>query len=95
MDIKKRILTLNEQRGWSLYRLAAEAKISASTMTNMFRRGTSPSLETVERICQAYEMSLSEFFSEESQSEWIDREDFIHLKTWHSLDTQKKRAVDS
>ena len=61
VDIAERIIKLNEKRGWSVYRLAKEAKISSSTLTNMMRRGTCPSLTTLERLCEAYGITLAEF----------------------------------
>ena len=94
MDIAERIIKLNEKRGWSVYRLAKEAKISSSTLTNMMRRGTCPSLTTLERLCEAYGITLAEFL--------YDQEDLIHLNEaqkrqldrWNLLTERQKRAVE-
>ena len=94
VDIAERIIKLNEKRGWSVYRLAKEAKISSSTLTNMMRRGTCPSLTTLERLCEAYGITLAEFL--------YDQEDLIHLNEaqkrrldrWNLLTERQKRAVE-
>ena len=37
MDAQKRIKQLMEERGWTDYRLAKEANLSHSTITNLFK----------------------------------------------------------
>lgn len=44
MDVQKRIKDLMELRGWTDYRLAKEAGLSHSTVTNMFNRSNAPTL---------------------------------------------------
>lgn len=63
MDVVGRIRELNKRRNWSDYRLAKEAGIPQSTLSNLLHRGNIPSLYTLERICQAFGISLSEFFA--------------------------------
>lgn len=50
MDVQKRIKTLMELRGWTDYRLAKEAGLSHSTVTNMFNRSNAPTLPTLEAV---------------------------------------------
>ncbi len=71
VDILKKINKLRIDRGWSIYRLSEEADLPQSTITNMFNRGTLPSLNTLESICSAFGLSLSEFFSDEDQNDEI------------------------
>ncbi len=65
MDILKRINELRRERNWTIYRLADESGISQSTLSNMFSRGTLPSLTTLEQLCSAFGISLSQFFDNE------------------------------
>jgi transcriptional regulator with XRE-family HTH domain len=65
MDILKKINQLRIERNWSIYRLSVESGISQSTLNNMFNRETLPSITTLECICSAYGITLSEFFKEE------------------------------
>lgn len=54
MDAQKRIKELMAERGWTDYRLAKEANLSHSTVTNMFNRNNAPTLPTLESVCQAF-----------------------------------------
>jgi len=47
MDAQKRIKQLMEERGWTDYRLAKEANLSHSTITNVFKRNNAPTLPEV------------------------------------------------
>ena len=62
MDTIGRIRELMSSHGWSEYRLAREAGLSQSTVANIFHRGTLPSIPTLESICNAFGISLSQFF---------------------------------
>ena len=64
MDILDKIDNLRKQRGWSIYKLAEEATLTQSTVANMFARKSLPSINTLKLICEAFNMSLAEFFSE-------------------------------
>ncbi len=66
MDVLKKIDDLRRARGWSVYRLAEEAGLMQSTVSNMFYRNSVPSIYTLSQICNAFGISLSQFFCEES-----------------------------
>lgn len=57
-----------EQRGWTEYKLAKESNLSQSTISNMFARNTLPTIPTLEAICKALKISLSEFFLDDKES---------------------------
>lgn len=76
MTIIERIRQLNGDRNWSDYRLAKEAGLSQSTISNFLSRNTYPSLYTLERICQAYGISMTSFFAGCGESE--ETKDEIH-----------------
>lgn len=61
-----RIQELCRQRGWSLYKLAKESDIAYSSLNNIFLRNTQPTIPTLEKICNGFGISLSEFFIESS-----------------------------
>ena len=64
MDTHKRLQTLLDERGWSKYRLSKECGLSESTLANIFRRNTKPSIVTLEAICRGFGITLSQFFAE-------------------------------
>ena len=50
MDTLDRISQLMEERNWTKYKLAQECGMSLSTVANMFRRNTAPTVATIESI---------------------------------------------
>ena len=62
MNVIERIKALTAKRGWTEYRLVKETGLPASTVANIFHRDTVPSVATLETICAAFGISLSQFF---------------------------------
>ena len=65
MDINKKIQSLCFERGWSIYELAQESGLTQSTITSMFNRGNPPKIDTLIMICDAFGITLSQFFMED------------------------------
>ena len=61
MDVKERLQQLMNERGWTIYRVAKEADIPWSTVRNMFKRNTEPSIATLECLCKGMGMTLPQF----------------------------------
>ena len=61
-DVLKRIEELLASYGWSVYKLANEAKIPYSSLNNIFVRNTQPTIPTLMKICYGFQITLSEFF---------------------------------
>ena len=64
MDVLRKINKMRLDRDWSVYRLSIESGISQSTLTNMFNRETLPSITTLECLCNAFGITMHEFFAE-------------------------------
>lgn len=84
MDTIERIRQQMELRGWSEYRLAKESGLSQSTIANVFHRSTLPSIPTLERICKAFGITLSQFFADEAQAESDEMQE-VFLRDWYAL----------
>lgn len=67
MDILKKIIDLREERHWTEYRLAEESEITQSTISAWFRKDILPSIPSLQRICDAFGITLSQFFLEEDE----------------------------
>lgn len=61
-EVHNRINELCEEYGWTAYKLAKESGIPQSTYYNTISRNTIPKLETIEKICEGFDITLSEFF---------------------------------
>lgn len=65
MDVIGKIDALRRERGWSVNYLATEAMLTQSTVNNIFNRRNEPKLSTLRAICDAFGITMSEFFAEE------------------------------
>ena len=64
MDVHKKLRQLLDERGWTEYKLSKKCGLSESTLANIFRRNTTPSLSTLNAICNGFGITLSQFFAE-------------------------------
>ncbi|GJN64851.1 MAG TPA: helix-turn-helix transcriptional regulator [Candidatus Faecalibacterium intestinipullorum] len=69
MDPQARLQQLLQERGWTEYKLSKECGLAQSTIGNIFRRNTVPSIATLETICQGFGITLAQFFAEGEQVE--------------------------
>ena len=92
MDVHAKLKQLMKDRGWSEYRLSKECGLSESTLANIFKRGTMPSISTLETICNAFGITLSQFFCENETVELSSelKELFVG---WANLTKKQKEAV--
>ena len=74
MDVIKRIDNLMKEREWSDYKLAAESGLSSSTIANIHRRNTVPSIPALEAICSAFGITLAQFFSDNNFTVQLNRD---------------------
>lgn len=92
MDTQKRIRELMKERKWTDYRLAKEAKLSHSTVTNMFNRNNAPTLPTLEAVCKAFGITLAQFFTEGNTPELTEEQRILFTK-WSTLKGEQKQAL--
>lgn len=92
MNITQRIQNLLDERSWTVYKLIQESKLARSTVNNIFVRGTTPSVDTLESICEAFGISLSEFF-EERDFKGMTAEQQNLLNHWAGLTSEQKQTL--
>lgn len=91
MDVIKRIDSLMKEHNWSDYKLSVESGLSSSTIANIHRRNTVPSVSTLEAICSAFGITLAQFFTEDNFTVQLNKEQMDLFNRWISLtDTQKE-----
>ena len=92
MDTHERLQQLLKERGWSEYRLAKSCGLSESTIANIFRRNTLPSIATLETICGGFGITLSQFFAEGEMVELTPELKEL-FEGWAFLTPEQKDAV--
>lgn len=60
-----RIEELCEHYQWNHYRLAKNSGIPLASINAMFHRNTSPTIPTLEKICEGFQISMRDFFDYE------------------------------
>lgn len=62
----EKIQKLLQERDWTTYRLAKATGIAYSSLNSMLLKNTQPTISTLEKICEGFNISLSEFFAEDT-----------------------------
>ena len=93
MDVLERIKQYMEEREWSDYKLAKEANLSTSTVTNIFSRNTAPTLPTLEAICRAFGITLAQFFTEDEEPFALTSEQKELIIRWNTLGADQEKFL--
>ncbi|OJU13376.1 MAG: transcriptional regulator [Clostridiales bacterium 43-6] len=82
-----------DERGWTEYRLHKESGVPQSTLSNMFKRDTAPTIPTLESICKAFGLTLSQFFSSGDEAVELSPEQREMLDKWNALTSEQKKSL--
>ena len=92
MDIVKKIDQIRQEKGWSVNKLASEAMLTQSTVCNMLNSGCEPKIATLKAICDAFGMTLSEFFYDNT-NQTIDPHDLDMVNKYKKLSEREQSIV--
>ena len=92
-DILSVITEYRVDRGWSEYQLAERSGLPQSTISSWYRKNMIPTLPSLEKICTAFGITLSQLLAEgnspvsltESQQKLLDR--------WTRLSKEQQAVV--
>ena len=91
--INKKILKMCEERNWSTYMLAQKADITHSTLNSSINRDTPPKIDTLERICEAFGITLAQFFVDDEQVEFLNQTEKKLISLFRKLPKNKQHAL--
>ena len=92
MDTHARLQQLLRERGWTEYKLSKECGLAQSTIGNIFRRNTVPSVATLETICKGFGITMSQFFADTDMVELtLDMKELFDC--WVCLTPSQKSAA--
>ena len=92
MDVIQRIKQLAMEREWTEYRLVKESGLAPSTIANIYHRDTIPSIPTLEVLCNAFGITLSQFFSE-GEMVSLSGEQAKVLELWATITPHQREVV--
>lgn len=95
MDILGKIKELQGDRGWSDYKLAQEADIPLATLSSLFQRNNPPKLDTLQCICNAFGLTLAQFFLEDEKIEMLSETEKDMLQVFRKLSHKQQKALIS
>ena len=90
MDIAARIRFFREQKGYTVNKLANLAGISQSYLRSVVLGQKNPTIETLSELCWALDISLRDFFDEETLSSLQHDELFQQM---YRLNNEQRKAI--
>lgn len=91
----ERIEQLCNERGWSHYKLAKMMNMAPNNVGNLFNRESTPSIYTLRRVCDAFEITLSQFFAGENEAFTLTADQKRILSYYSQLDRNKKMMAEA
>ena len=92
--IADKITSLCEKRDISKYRLSQLSGIFQSSLGRIMAQENLPSLITLEKICTALGVTLSQFFQEGNSENLTEKQKEV-LRIWNNLSTNEQETVMS
>ena len=92
-DILATITTYREERGWTEYQLAEKSGLPQSTISSWYRKNMIPTIPSLEKICSAFGITLSQLFSEENDAVSLTESQKKLLERWSRLTEEQQNVI--
>lgn len=93
MNVLERINELRNKRGWSVNELAKKSGLNQSTLSSLYQKNNNPSITTLESLCKAFGMTMSQFFAGESDCIDLTDQQRQLLDRWNTLTEEQKDTL--
>ncbi len=94
MDILDRIVQLREESHWTEYQLAEKSGLTQSTISSWYRKKMTPSITSLQKICNAFGISLSQFFLEDGDDTvLLNKQQIALIEVTTRLDSEQLRRL--
>ena len=91
-NILEEITRLRMERNWSEYELSVNSQLSQSTISTWYRKKQMPTIQSLDKICKGFGITLSQFFAEGNDVISLTEEQRELLDNWSSL-TKKQQEI--
>lgn len=85
--------TTVNQKGWSEYQLATESGLTQSTISSWYRKKLLPSIPSLEKICNAFGITHSQFFAESEMPYTLTKTQAQLLEASTALSEEQQLAL--
>ncbi len=93
MTVLQRILEMRLERGWSEYRLSEESGIAQTTISSWYRKDICPTIPSLEKICNAYNITLSQFFNYDNKFDTLTNQQEKLVSYFNKLSLQQQNSL--
>lgn len=92
-DILTAITKYREARGWTEYQLAERSGLPQSTISSWYRKNMIPTVSSLEKICMAFGITLSQLFAEDDELVSLTDSQKKLLERWSRLSEEQQSVV--
>lgn len=92
-DILSAITKHREERGWTEYQLAEHSGLPQSTISSWYRKNMVPTIPSLEKICNAFGITLSQLFAEGDTPVSLTKSQQKLLERWARLSEEQQAVV--
>lgn len=94
INILEKIRKYRIERNWSEYQLAEKSELPQSTISSWYRKNQIPTIQSLEKICSAFNISLSQFLIEDDITEtYLTEEQKELLLCYSKLSKEQQEAL--
>ncbi len=94
INVLERITAIREERHWTEYQLAENSGLTQSTISSWYRKNMFPTIPSLIKICDAFGITLSQFFLEDdNQTVLLTKEQLALLTASSKLTPQQYDAL--
>ena len=92
-DILEIIARYRQERGWTEYQLAERSGLPQSTISSWYRKNMVPTVPSLEKVCAAFGIILSQLFAEDDEPVTLTSSQRELLARWVRLDEEQQAAI--
>lgn len=93
IDVLTIITEYREARGWTEYQLAEQSGLPQSTISSWYRKGMIPTIPSLEKVCNAFGITLSQLFAGDEDSISLTPSQKKLMEAWARLTEEQQAAV--
>lgn len=92
-DILATIAKYRDDRGWTEYQLAEKSGLPQSTISSWYRKNMVPTVPSLEKICNAFGITLSQLFADEGSVVSLTESQKKLLEMWARLSEDQQDVI--
>ena len=93
-NVLDKIMQFRLERNWTEYQLAEKSNLPQSTISSWYRKNQMPTIPSLEKICNAFNITLAQFFTENNSTPIVltDKQKAL-IDNFNKLNEVQQKAV--